>query len=232
METPTQSKSNGKGNGKTAGKGQRAMATATVGGPGKQPTRKPDIMPFLWFDDDLEEAAEFYAGVFPGSRLVNVTRYGEAGPGPKGKVMSGEFDIAGNRFGAVNGGPIFQFNESVSFVIGCKDQAEVDYYWSRLTADGGRESACGWLKDKYGLSWQVTPEQLTQALSDRDPQRANRAMQAMLTMRKIDIATIQAAADGKRPEMVAAGARESKRIAADTKAATKSVRGTTARTPR
>ena len=206
----TSTRQQAKGNGGTT-KGSPA--------PVAQPTRRPSIVPFLWFDDDLEEAAEFYASVFPGSRLTNVTRYGDAGPGPKGKVMSGDFEIAGHRFGAVNGGPIFQFNESVSFVIECKDQAEVDYYWSRLTADGGQESQCGWLKDRFGLSWQVVPEVLNKALSDKDPKRAARAMQAMLTMRKIDIATIQAAADGKEPRLVAKGAQESRRVAADTLAA-------------
>jgi predicted 3-demethylubiquinone-9 3-methyltransferase (glyoxalase superfamily) len=189
-----------------------------------RPTRRPSIVPFLWFDDDLEEAAEFYADVFPGSKLTNVTRYGEAGPGPKGKVMSGDFEIAGHRFGAVNGGPIFRFTEAVSFVIECKDQAEVDYYWSRLTADGGQESQCGWLKDRFGLSWQVVPEALNRALSDKDPQRAARAMKAMLTMRKIDIATIQAAANGKEPARVARGAQVSKQVAADTKAAKSSAK--------
>lgn len=203
--------SRGKGNGRTGSK--------TRGAASGKPTRKPSIVPFLWFDDDLEEAAEFYADVFPGSRLVDVTRYGEAGPGPPGKVMSGTFEIAGHRFGAVNGGPVFQFNESVSFVIECKDQAEVDYYWSRLAGDGGQESQCGWLKDRFGLSWQVVPEILNKALSDKDPQRAARAMQAMLTMRKIDIAAIQAAAEGMRPDLIARGAQESRQVAADTRAA-------------
>jgi predicted 3-demethylubiquinone-9 3-methyltransferase (glyoxalase superfamily) len=184
-----------------------------------RPKRTPTLTPFLWFDDDLEEAAAFYAKVFPGSKTGNVVRYGDAGPGPKGKVMSMDFEIAGHRFAGVNGGPVFQFNESVSFQVDCQDQAEVDYYWDALTADGGVESQCGWLKDKFGLSWQVVPRSLTAALSDKDPKRASRAMQAMLTMRKIDIATIQAAADGKKPELVTAGARESQRVRADTEAA-------------
>ena len=186
-----------------------------------RPKRQPSITPFLWFDDDLEEAAAFYAKVFPGSKVGNVVRYGEAGPGPKGKVMSMDFEVAGHRFAGVNGGPIFQFNESVSFVIDCKDQAEVDYYWDALTADGGRESQCGWLKDKFGLSWQVVPVQLTAALTDKDPARAQRAMQAMLTMRKIDVAAIAAAADGNAPLKVAAGKREAARVRADTAAARK-----------
>ena len=189
-----------------------------------KPTRKPRLTPFLWFDDDLEEAATFYAKVFPGSRVGDAVRYGEAGPGPKGKVMSMEFELAGNRFAGVNGGPIVEFNESVSFQIDCQDQAEVDYYWDALTADGGAESQCGWLKDKYGLSWQVVPVQLTAALTDKDAKRAQRAMQAMLTMRKIDVATIQAAADGKVPAKVAAGAREAQRVRADTEAARKTAK--------
>ena len=184
-----------------------------------KPKRQPTLTPFLWFDDDLEEAAAFYAKVFPGSRIGNVVRYGDAGPGPKGKVMSMDFEVAGHRFAGVNGGPIFQFNESVSFQIDCKDQAEVDYYWDALAGDGGTESQCGWLKDRFGLSWQVVPVQLTAALSDKDPKRAMRAMQAMLTMRKIDVKAIEDAADGKRAALVAAGGLESKRVRADTDAA-------------
>jgi len=187
-----------------------------------RPLRKPTLTPFLWFDDDLEDAAKFYAKVFPGSKTGNVVRYGDAGPGPKGKVMSMDFEVAGQRFAGVNGGPIFTFNESVSFQIDCKDQTEVDYYWDALAGDGGTESQCGWLKDRFGLSWQVVPVQLTAALSDKDPRRAARAMQAMLTMKKIDVATIQAAANGKEPTLVAAGARESKRVRADTEAAAQS----------
>jgi predicted 3-demethylubiquinone-9 3-methyltransferase (glyoxalase superfamily) len=184
-----------------------------------RPKRKPTLTPFLWFDDDLEEAAAFYAKVFPGSKTGNVVRYGEAGPGPKGKVMSMDFEVAGQRFAGVNGGPIFKFNESVSFQIDCKDQAEVDYYWAALAGDGGTESQCGWLKDRFGLSWQVVPVQLTAALSDKDPKRAQRAMQAMLTMRKIDIQAIEDAADGRLPALVEAGSRESRRVRADTEAA-------------
>ena len=184
-----------------------------------RPTRQPTITPFLWFDDDLEEAAAFYAKVFPGSKTGNVVRYGDAGPGPKGTVMSMDFEVAGHRFAGVNGGPVFQFNESVSFQVSCKDQAEVDYYWDALAGDGGTESQCGWLKDRFGLSWQVVPEQLTAALSDKDADRAQRAMQAMLTMRKIDVKAIQEAADGKRVGLVEAGARESQRVRADTAAA-------------
>lgn len=185
-----------------------------------RPIRKPTLTPFLWFDDDLEEAAAFYTKVFPGSKVGNVVRYGEAGPGPKGSVMSMDFEVAGHRFAGVNGGPIFKFNESVSFQVDCRDQAEVDYYWDALAGDGGTESQCGWLKDRFGLSWQIVPVQLTAALSDKDPKRAARAMQAMLTMRKIDVKAIQDAAAGKLPTLVEAGARESKRVRADTEAAT------------
>lgn len=184
-----------------------------------KPKRVPSITPFLWFDSELEEAAAFYAKVFPGSKVGGAAKYGKDGPGEAGKVMSMGFDVAGHPFAGVNGGPLFQFNESVSFQIDCRDQAEVDYYWDALTADGGQESACGWLKDKFGLSWQVVPVQLTQALSDPDPKRAQRAMQAMLTMKRIDIAAIEAAADGKSPAKVAAGAKQAQRIRADVKAA-------------
>ena len=153
------------------------------------------ITPMLWFDKDAEQAMEFYTSVFKHSKVVKVSRYGDAGPGPKGQVMVGEFEIAGQRFLALNGGPQFKFTEAVSFVISCEDQDEVDYYWSSLTAGGGQESMCGWLKDKFGLSWQVTPVQLPELLSDKDPGRSGRAMQAMLQMRKIDIAALKRAAD-------------------------------------
>lgn len=154
----------------------------------------PKVTPFLWFDDDLEEAVAFYKTVFPDVRMWGVTRYGEAGPGPKGTVMAASFSIGGQEFGAINGGPVFRFSESVSFLIDCKDQAEVDHYWGRLTADGGQESQCGWLKDRFGLSWQVVPRRLTELLGHKDPRIAARAMQAMMPMRKIDIASIEAAA--------------------------------------
>jgi predicted 3-demethylubiquinone-9 3-methyltransferase (glyoxalase superfamily) len=153
------------------------------------------ITPFLWFDTQAEEAMQFYTSVFKNSKVVRVSRYGDAGPGPKGQVMVGEFEIHGQRFMALNGGPLFKFNEAVSFVIHCENQEEVDDYWSKLTSGGGQESQCGWLKDKFGLSWQVVPTRLSELMSDKDPGRAGRAMQAMLQMRKIDIAALERAAD-------------------------------------
>jgi len=154
------------------------------------------INPFLWFDTQAEEAVKFYASVFKSSKIGTITRYGDAGPGPKGSVMTASINIEGIEFVALNAGPLFKFNESISFVINCEDQAEVDYYWEKLTA-GGEESMCGWLKDKFGLSWQVTPVRLIELVANKDPQKANRAMQAMMKMRKIDIATIEKAAEGK-----------------------------------
>jgi predicted 3-demethylubiquinone-9 3-methyltransferase (glyoxalase superfamily) len=149
----------------------------------------------LWFDSQAEEAAEFYVSVFDGSKVLYVARYGEGGPGPAGQVMTVEFEIDGRRFTGLNGGPAFTFNESVSFVIDCSSQEEVDRYWSALT-DGGSEGQCGWLKDKYGVSWQVMPSALGQLLGGPDPEGSQRAMQAMLGMRKLDIAELQAAYDG------------------------------------
>lgn len=154
------------------------------------------ISPFLWFDTQAEEAANFYVSIFENSRIGKITRYGDAGPGPKGSVMTVELELAGQSFIALNGGPHFRFNEAVSFSVDCRSQEEVDRYWEQLTADGGQESQCGWLKDKYGLSWQINPTILGQLLSDPDPARANRVMQAMLQMKKIDIATLQRAAAG------------------------------------
>jgi len=154
------------------------------------------INPFLWFDTQAEDAVKFYASVFKNSKIGTISRYGDAGPGPKGSVMTASINIEGIEFVALNAGPLFKFNESISFVINCEDQAEVDYYWEKLTA-GGEESMCGWLKDKFGLSWQVTPVRLIELVANKDPQKANRAMQAMMKMRKIDIATIEKAAEGK-----------------------------------
>ncbi|MEU4211728.1 VOC family protein [Streptomyces sp. NPDC026206] len=144
------------------------------------------ITTFLWFDHQAEEAAEYYTSVFGDSRVVDVQRYGEAGPGEPGTVMVVTFELAGQRFIALNGGPRFTFNEAVSLCVDCDTQEEVDELWAKLTA-GGQESACGWLKDRYGLSWQVVPRRLTELLSDPDPVRSNRVMQAMLGMKKIDI---------------------------------------------
>jgi predicted 3-demethylubiquinone-9 3-methyltransferase (glyoxalase superfamily) len=152
------------------------------------------VTPFLWFDTQAEEAAEFYMAVFKRSRILDVTRYSEAGPGPTGSVMVVRFELDGQEFQALNGGDQgFHFNESVSFVVNCASQEEVDYFWDRLT-DGGEEGPCGWLKDKYGLSWQVVPDRLPQLLSDPDPERSQRAVRAMLEMKKIDIGVMERAA--------------------------------------
>jgi predicted 3-demethylubiquinone-9 3-methyltransferase (glyoxalase superfamily) len=153
------------------------------------------IVPNLWFDTEAEEAAEFYISVFKDSRIVNVAHYTEVGPGEPGTVMTVEFELDGQRFVGINGGPQFQFDEAVSFQISCEDQDEVDYYWERLT-EGGEESQCGWLKDRYGLSWQVVPTGMEEVFSDPDPERAKRAMEAMLKMRKLDIEALRSAADG------------------------------------
>jgi predicted 3-demethylubiquinone-9 3-methyltransferase (glyoxalase superfamily) len=153
------------------------------------------IIPNLWFDTEAEEAAGFYTSVFKDSRIVNVTHYNEAGPRPAGTVMTVEFELDGQRFIGINGGPEFTFSEAVSFQIDCETQDEVDYYWSRLS-DGGQEGPCGWLKDKYGLSWQVVPAGMDELVSDADPERARRAMEAMFKMSKLDIAALRSAADG------------------------------------
>ncbi len=154
------------------------------------------IVPNLWFDTEAEEAAGFYTSVFKNSRVMNVTRYTEAGPRPAGMVMTVEFELEGQRFVGINGGPEFTFDEAVSFQISCESQEEVDYFWERLS-EGGAEGPCGWLKDKYGLSWQVVPTGMEELFADPDPGRAQRAMQAMLGMGKIDIAALQHAADGE-----------------------------------
>jgi len=153
------------------------------------------ITPFLWFDTQAEEAAKFYASIFPNSKILNVARYGEAGPGPKGSVMTVEFELDGQRVIALNGGPQFKFTEAISLSVACKTQKEVDHYWSRLL-QGGEEGPCGWLKDKYRLSWQVNPTILGEMLGDPDPKKSKRVMEAMLKMRKIDIAGLKRAYEG------------------------------------
>ena len=150
------------------------------------------ITPFLWFDHQAEEAAGFYTSIFKNSRIEAVTRYGEAGPGPKGTVMTIAFELDGQKFTALNGGPYFQFNEAVSFVVNCETQAEVDEMWTKLS-EGGQEVQCGWLKDKYGLSWQIVPSVLIEMLKDPDPERKERVTKAMLQMKKLDIAGLEAA---------------------------------------
>jgi predicted 3-demethylubiquinone-9 3-methyltransferase (glyoxalase superfamily) len=160
------------------------------------------ISPFLWFDSQAEEAAEFYVSVFEGrpggstgtSKVTGVSRYGDAGPGTPGSAMTVSFRLEGQEFTALNGGPEFAFTEAISLFVSCEDQAEVDYFWKALT-DGGEESQCGWLKDRYGLSWQIVPTRLMELLGDPDPGRAQRAMKAMLEMQKIDVPTLERAAD-------------------------------------
>jgi predicted 3-demethylubiquinone-9 3-methyltransferase (glyoxalase superfamily) len=154
----------------------------------------PRITPNLWFDTESEEAAAFYVSVFPNSEIRNVTYYGEAGPREAGTVLTVDFVLDGHEYTAINGGPEFRFTEAISLLVNCADQDEVDYYWTRLS-DGGEEGPCGWLKDRYGLSWQVFPTALGALLSDPDKGRAERAMRAMLGMKKIDMAAIHAAAD-------------------------------------
>jgi predicted 3-demethylubiquinone-9 3-methyltransferase (glyoxalase superfamily) len=157
----------------------------------------PAITPNLWFDTEAEEAAEFYCSVFPNSKVATVMRYGKDMPMPEGTVLTIEFELDGNRFIAINGGPQFPFTEAVSLMVDCKDQEEIDYYWDALTAGGGEPGPCGWLKDRYGLSWQVVPEKWDAMMHDADPARAERAMQAMMQMGKFDIAALEAAADGR-----------------------------------
>jgi predicted 3-demethylubiquinone-9 3-methyltransferase (glyoxalase superfamily) len=155
------------------------------------------IIPNLWFDTEAEEAASFYVSVFGGaSRVVMVTHYPEGGPGEAGTVMTVEFELGGQRFVGINGGPQFPFSEAVSFQISCEDQDEIDHFWEKLTDGGGEEGPCGWLKDRFGLSWQVVPKGMDEVFADPDPGKAQRAMQAMLGMRKIDAAALRAAADG------------------------------------
>jgi predicted 3-demethylubiquinone-9 3-methyltransferase (glyoxalase superfamily) len=156
----------------------------------------PKITPFLWFDDQAEEAAAHYTSIFPNSKITDVARYGEAGPGTPGSAMTVAFELDGHRFVALNGGPQdWAFSEAVSFQIDCADQDEVDHYWNALS-DGGEEGPCGWLKDRFGLSWQVVPVRLVELLTDPDRERSQRAMAAMLEMKKIDVAGLERAADG------------------------------------
>jgi predicted 3-demethylubiquinone-9 3-methyltransferase (glyoxalase superfamily) len=155
----------------------------------------PRITPNLWFDTEAEEAAQYYCSLFPNSKINDTLRYTDAVPERAGQVVTVDFELDGQPYTAINGGPQFSFDEAVSFVINCKDQDEVDQYWGKLLADGGEEGQCGWLKDKYGLSWQVVPDGLVDAFKDDDPKRAARAMEAMMGMTKLDLAAIRAAAD-------------------------------------
>jgi predicted 3-demethylubiquinone-9 3-methyltransferase (glyoxalase superfamily) len=156
----------------------------------------PKISPFLWFNDQAEQAATFYVSLFPRSRILNVARYAEGGPMPAGTAMTVQLEIDGQTITALNGGPHYTLSPAFSFVIDCKDQDEVDHFWNRLLADGGEESQCGWLTDRFGLSWQVVPSVLVELLTDKDPAKARRAMEAMMTMRKLDIAALQRAHRG------------------------------------
>jgi len=156
----------------------------------------PRITPMLWFDSQALEAAEFYCSIFPNSKITTVTHYPEGAPGPLGSVMTVAFLLDGQEFVGLNGGPQFSFTEAVSLVVNCADQAEIDYYWEKLPSDGGEEGPCGWLKDRYGLSWQVTPADWEDVLAGPDRERAARAMQAVMGMKKLDVAAIRAAADG------------------------------------
>lgn len=156
------------------------------------------ITPCLWFDTQGEEAAHFYTTVFKNSRILDVTRYGAVGPGTEGTVMTVAFELDGQKFVAVNGGPQFTFTEAISFQVSCETQDEVDYFWSKLS-EGGEEGPCGWLKDRYGVSWQIVPTALIELLSDPDTEKSQAAMSAMLDMRKIDIEVLQRAANPQRP---------------------------------
>jgi predicted 3-demethylubiquinone-9 3-methyltransferase (glyoxalase superfamily) len=154
------------------------------------------IRPMLWFDGKAEEAARFYVSLFPGSKILEVARYGETGPGPKGSVMTVSFRLGNQEYVALNGGPQFKFTEAISLAIEVDSQEEIDRLWSALTSGGGQEGICGWLKDRYGLSWQVTPSALIRAVSGADQKKADRAMAAMMDMKKINLARIEAAVRG------------------------------------
>ena len=151
------------------------------------------LTPCLWFDTEGEEAATFYTSVFPNSKIVEITRYGSAGPRAEGTVMTVSFELDGQRFTALNGGPDFSFNEAISFEVACKDQAEVDTYWSALS-EGGQQGPCGWLKDRYGVSWQIVPTRLNELIADPDQEKAQRVMAAMLKMGKIEVDELERAA--------------------------------------
>ena len=156
----------------------------------------PKIHPFLWFDKEAEEAANFYVSIFPNSKVLNMMRYGPSGPGPEGSVMTVDFELDGQRVSAINGGPVFHFSEAVSFVIDCDGQAEVDHYWNKLV-EAGAPSQCGWLKDRFGFSWQVVPKQLFETIGGPDAEGRKRAMDAMMQMTKLDVAKLEAAYAGR-----------------------------------
>ena len=157
------------------------------------------ITPFLWFDNQAEEAVNFYTGIFANSKILDISHYAEGSPGPAGSVMTVSFRIEGQNFIALNGGPVYHFTPAISFMVDCDSQQEVDRLWERLTADGGEPGRCAWLTDRYGITWQIVPTRLAALLTDPDPARANRVMQAMLTMTRIDIAALEAAYAGPAP---------------------------------
>jgi len=157
---------------------------------------KQKIAPFLWFDNQAEEAMNFYVSIFKNSKVISVGRYGEAGPGPKGTVMTASFELEGQEFMALNGGPEYKFTEAISFFVNCETQEEVDKLWEKLS-EGGEKGPCGWLKDKYGVSWQIVPTVLGEMLSDPDPEKSARVMKAMLQMKKIDINALKQAYEQK-----------------------------------
>jgi len=152
------------------------------------------ITPFLWFDNNLDEAIKFYTSIFENSKLLYEVKYGENGQGPKGTIMTATFELEGQKFMALNGGPMFKFTEAISLFIACENQEEIDYYWEKLT-EGGKKSRCGWLKDKFGLSWQVVPKNLGALLHNSDPEKANKVMKTMLAMDKLDIAALEKAGE-------------------------------------
>ena len=155
------------------------------------------IKTYLWFDHEAEEAANLYTSIFKDSKILNVARYGDAGPGPKGTAMTVNFQLEGQEYIALNGGPAYKFTEAISLLVDCETQEEVDRLWNKLTSDGGEESMCGWLKDRFGLSWQIIPTALFRLMSDSDPEKSRRVMEAMLQMKKIDVPTLERAHAGK-----------------------------------
>jgi predicted 3-demethylubiquinone-9 3-methyltransferase (glyoxalase superfamily) len=155
------------------------------------------IITFLWFDNNAEEAVKFYCSIFKNSRILNTTHYGDSGAGPKGKVMTVDFELDGQRFAALNGGPTFKFTEAISLVVNCETQEEIDYFWERLSSEGGQQVECGWVKDKYGLSWQIAPTILFDELFQGGDAQTDRVMRAVMTMKKLDIEDLKKAAAGK-----------------------------------
>ncbi len=155
------------------------------------------ITTFLWFDNNAEEAVKFYCSIFKNSRILNTTHYGDAGPGPKGSVMTIDFELDGQRFAALNGGPTFKFTEAISLVINCETQEEIDYFWEKLSGEGGQEVECGWVKDKYGLSWQIVPAVLFDELFQGGDAQTERVLSAVMTMKKLDLKQLKKAAEGK-----------------------------------